>query len=677
MKSLTSLSALLLAGSLVACGDRNEEPAPEPEKAPASERAADANADWQASIATLQGLAEEAFSLEDALEADLGPINEALPDLVSVSWDEQSFDERTGATVFSGLTVTINSDPEFGMEAGEAEVWGLNSDLIAARLRGERLDETGLAFNRLEVRDVSYFGVGGALNTLFDAMEEQIEEDAGEDVSFGVETFDSTTAEMVFSNVSLRPFELVPVSDTFFTDLTPDEDPEEMTEEEREQMALATDLVRLAQKVVAISRSFSIEDLAAYDTVAVFAMDQQGMKQNVEVSWDFYGYEDMDGFDLGRAVIVNTVQSQSMDMTDPSDEMEEAGFEGFSLKQVEKTAFISYQDIKLDKLAGYLVRSEFPTMDERDLMSLGTWEARDYSLTFNDGDVFEADRVAIDADSFAWFIPEDFGLDISGAKIDVQDVGEVALAFIPEEAIEEIAEDPAEDSGTEAPEADDMETPEEEAADFKANLQAAVDKLDEHGLEAIPFDISTRWQWGADSGETGLTLDTSSEGFGEGAMSIDVTLPDYAALQAAFNAEDREAAFEDAFKEAFAFGGARFYEADDGGYDKLFGYVSEVAKLYPDQGWGATLGGMEPQQMRSLIATMVRSGKQAAAQQFPPAADWLESVALYYETSGGSLEIKAEPPTPLTPDDFEQLGPDTAPEQIVEDLGLSVTQTAE
>lgn len=660
MKTVSSLSALLLAGALAACGNGKDEPAPD---APAPPAESEVSAgDWQESIAGLQALAGEAFSLEDQLEADLQPINDALPDLLSISWDDKSLDPASGATVFKGLKVTIATDPEFGIQAEEAELWGLNTDLISARLRGERLDETGLAFNRLEARNVSYFGVANAFNTLFDAMEESIEDESGTDVDFGFETFESNTAEMVLSNVSLRPYEMVPISDTFFKDLLPDE---EITEEDREEMAVATQAARLAQQVVAVVRTLSIESGASYDTTASFVMDQPGMKQSADVSWEFSGYETMNGFDIGRVVMVNTRQAQTMAFTNDGGELDELNLEDVEFDQLETTAYMAYTDFRLDKLAGFLARAEFPGMDERDLMSLGRWEARDYKLQFNDGDVFEVDRAQFNADKFAWFFPEEISLDMTGAQLDVQEVGEVVLAFIPEEAVEEIAEGD-ETGGAEA-----------SGEDMKESLRTAIAKLEETGLDTIPFDIEANWTWNSRSGGSSLQFESASEGFGDGAITLDVTLPDYIALQNAYEAEDREVAFETAFQDAFAFHGFRFYEADKGGYDKLFAYASAIGKLYPQEGWGAMLGGMEPQQMRSFIATMIRSGKQPAAQEFPPAVEWIESVAKYYESSGGSLELRSDPPTPLTVAYFDELDPDAEPEQIVEEFGLSVTHTPE
>ena len=646
MKRLTAFSALLVAGSLAACGNNGGDTPKPPVETP------EAAADWEASIASLQALAGEDFSLENQLEADLAPINEALPDFLSISWDDKSLDEATGATLFTGLTITIATDPEFGIRADEAEVWGLNTDLISARLSGERLDESGLAFNRLEARGASYFGVANAMNTLFNAMEETIREQGDElEIGFDVETFDSTIREMVMSNVSLRPYEIVPVSDTFFYDLgVPDE---EMTEEDEQSMAMAVDAVRLAQQVVAIGRSLAVEDGAVYDSTATFDMTQPGIRQQVEVSWEFYGYEDLSGLDAGRVVVVNASQAQTMAFTGDVEDFEEIGLDGFELDQLETTAFMSYQDFKLDKLAGFLARAEFPSMDERDLLSFGTWMARDYTVNVNGEQVFAADRADIDATEFEWFIPEDLKVSLTGAALEAETIANLVMSYIPSES-------------------DDAE-----AAEFKEQMRAAIDTLDEHGLETLPFDLDFALQWDTAAGGTSVAYNARGDGLGAAGADLDIVLPGYDALQAAFESEDREAAFEETFQDAFAFVGLSLYEEDLGGYDKLFGYVGALGKIYPDQGWAAMAGNMDPQQMRNFIATMVRPSQSAASKEFPPAADWLEAMAKYYEASGGRWDIKVNPPEPLTIEDFEALDTDAEPEQLVEEFGIEVTHTPE
>lgn len=78
--------------------------------------------------------------------------------------------------------------------------------------------------------------------------------------------------------------------------------------------------------------------------------------------------------------------------------------------------------------------------------------------------------------------------------------------------------------------------------------------------------------------------------------------------------------------------------------------------------------------MRTYLGTMTRMGAGAAAAEFPPAAEWIESMANYLET-GGSLELASRPPTPITPSLIDAYDEEPSPEEIVEIFGLTVTHT--
>ena len=223
--------------------------------------------------------------------------------------------------------------------------------------------------------------------------------------------------------------------------------------------------------------------------------------------------------------------------------------------------------------------------------------------------------------------------------------------------------------------ADDL--PEDERAQMEMvrdGVEKAIELLPEHGLNQIPFDLEFKATWAADSGPADLAFRWDAEGFGSNEFDIGITVPVYDALSSAFEAEDREEAFETAFREAFSFQGARWFEEDKGGYDKLFGFANAIGKEYPDEGWGAMLGSMEPAQMRTYLGTMTRMVKASAAAEFPPAEAWIESIATYLE-SGGSLEIAARPPVPINEELIDSYEDEPEPEEIVEIFGLTVTHT--
>ena len=86
---------------------------------------------------------------------------------------------------------------------------------------------------------------------------------------------------------------------------------------------------------------------------------------------------------------------------------------------------------------------------------------------------------------------------------------------------------------------------------------------------------------------------------------------------------------------------------------------------------------MPPEDLRQFIAVMTRSAKGRVQDQFPQAVDWIEAVAAYFETSGGSLDIRLDPPLPLTPDRIEELARANDMDAWVEQFGISVTHKPE
>ncbi|MGB3626372.1 MAG: hypothetical protein WA989_11100 [Henriciella sp.] len=645
MKTLHLVSAISIAAALTACERNEPPPLPNVEGFDAETPAVSEGApDMEETIAAFQTFADEAFDIDDGTQADFAAINAALPDLVSITWDSEAFDADTGATLFGDLTATINTDPEFGLRASEARVWGLDDGFISARMRGERLDETATAISRMELSGLEYYGVANALNQMFDAMASTMDDEMQAEFDPVVSNFEITADKFVISNLTLRPYEYSPAPDSLYEFL---DVPEDEVEQVREN-------VGLLQQIVAVSRTIDIEKAAIFDSTINLQMNQTAMNQSIEARVGSYGYEGISGFDLDKAVIFDVEQSQAMRVKDVDGELSEAGYEdGIGYRQVETTRFITYEDIKFDKLAGFLARGEFPGLEERDLISLGQWSARDYTLKMNDGDVFKADRARFDGRGFVWLLPETLNFELEGAGLGAEALANVFIGFVP---------DNPED---------------EETAEMLANLKTAISKLDENGLSTIPFDVDASWAWDDGTGDADMNLAANSEGFGQLEFAVEFGMPDYAAVQAAAESGSIDSELEAAFEDAFYLGGLRFFEADNGGVDKLFTYASEVGKLYPQQGWGAMIGNMDAPQMRNFIATMIRAAKGQAAQELPAAADWLEAYASYYEAPGGSIEFLVQPTVRLDQAYFEENNPDDNPEKIVEDFGIKVIHTPE
>jgi hypothetical protein len=605
---------------------------------------------WSEKFAAFEAFEAEAYADPGSSEADLSNIQGLLPDFVSVSWDEQSFDETTGATAFDNLRVTINTEPAFGVAMDEARVWGFDDDLLIARLNGERFDETGRVFDRLEADGYSLFGAAGAMEAVFDVMEAQIGEEASSEVDFGVNQFDMTVESTVTGPLTLRPFEYVPLSEETYAQLTDmlEIEPGELEEEGFDGLQA----LRLAQQVIAVGRSVEIERGSARNMDMTMQIDSPEVSQTVSYTLDFYGYEGLSGYDIDGIYYEGMRQQQGMSFDGEALEAEEVYPDGLDIDQLLTADYMSYEGIRLDTLAGFLARSEFPGLDQRDLISLGQSVVTNYTYQMGGAEMFRVDEMSVTANEFEWLLPEEILVDMQGVAVYPGQIGETVLTFVPSGEDEEIQA-------------------------VRADIEAGIDLLDEHGFSEIPADIQTAMTWNKDSGETEFSFAAQSEGFGERIARLGITLPPYDPIAAAAEEGELDSAFEDLFETHFTFNGARLYESDDGGYDKLFGYLHALGQQHESEGWGATLAGMPPEDLRQFIAVMTRSAKGRVQDQFPQAVDWIEAVAAYFETSGGSLDIRLDPPSPLTPDRIEELARANDMDAWVEQFGISVTHTSE
>ncbi|MCR9223429.1 MAG: hypothetical protein NXH70_05105 [Hyphomonas sp.] len=647
MKKKHWLSGAMAAALLTACTQNSD--TPQTPDTPVGQ-----TIESSAVIANFSAVLDEKLTVEDAGEANLSGVVSVLPDYASLSWDSQSFDAVSGATQFENLAFGFGSDPQFGLLFETATVWGLETDLLEARLAGERLSESGALFTRLEGTNVSYFGVTQAFNGLFDMILEGAGEELPEGMELAFDEFESNTERMVMTGVSLRPWELVPLSQEALSGLDEEIPPE------------ALSFVHFGQQMIAVSRSIAIDKSVSSGTVANLKMRQPGAEWSADFEIGLVGADNIQGFDVGTYLVQDYTGNQTSaysSATLPGEVVTMSGFPaGFSLAQSESYGMSAVTNLRLDKAMGYLARSELPGMDERDLLSLGRWDLTDYRAQLNDREIITAESAYFHADSFEWVIPSDLSFGMKGANLNT---GEITgfVQILLEVFMDQSASD---DLG---------ETEQAEMDLVREGIQKAIDLMPEHGLDKIPFDVVFRSTWDADGGPADFSGVFDADGFSKTEFELGLTLPDYAAVQAAYEAEDQEAAFEESFENMFAFRGARYSEQDKGGYDKLFGFAHSLGKEYPDQGWGAMLGNMEPPQLRAYLGTMMRMGKASAAAEFPPAADWLESYASFLE-SGGTFEFASNPPQPINKAFIDAQGDeDPEPEEIVEIFGLTVTHT--
>lgn len=639
MKTQTWTAGVLALGLITACAQN----APVETETPELGAVADA----------YTAFVNEAYTTANASEADLDGLVAALPDYASLTWGSKSFDPASGATSFENLRIGFGTEPRFGLVFETAKLWGFEGSLLTARLNGERFDETGPLFARMEGTNVAYFGVVPAFNGFIDDMLANFDEAELDGFEFGLDEFEVKTESLAVSGLALRPWELSLLSPEIITDF--DEDiPQEIV-----------DFTHFGQQGIAILRAISVDKSVSLGSEVSLKFRQPGAAVEGVFTVDLSVAENVEGFDIGKSITRGYESSNTTaysEAKNPGDVITMSGFPaGFTLAQQETYASSSVENMKLDTLMGYLARSELPEIEVRDLLSLGTWEITDYVSKLNDKTILTADRGYFDGSAFEWAIPSNLSFGFEAATLNTGEVTDFFFtffeAFLNERSLEGLDE--------------------EEMAQIdmvREGVLKAVELMPDYGLDKVSFDVSFDLSWNADEGPTDFSLLVDVDGFGRRDIDVGLSLPTYDALVAAYRSDDRDAAFEETFQTTFAFRGARMLEEDKGGYDKILGFANALGKEYPDQGWGAMLGSMEPAQMRTYLGTMMRMAKPGAAEEFPPAADWIESFASYLET-GGSIEIKSAPPEPVTADLIDSYDSEPEPETIVEIFGLTVTHT--
>ena len=298
-----------LAAGIVGCA---------PAEAPTDPTAAAGDAASSSTGATgYLAYANDAFTVAGASEADLSGLAASLPSYASLTWDAKTFDAASGATVFEGLALGFGGEEKFGIQFETAKLWGYEDELLLSRMAGERLAETGTLFTRLEGTNVSYFGVAPVLNSVFEETLEQLDAELPEGFEFGFDRFDSNTERFVMSGVSLRPWELTLLAPEKITDL--DEDiPSEVI-----------DVVHGGQRLIAVSRSLSIEKTGSLDTDFTFEMRQPGAETNVSVSIELAAAEGIQGFDIEKNIARGYSGSQTNVYSDELVPGEVVTFSGF------------------------------------------------------------------------------------------------------------------------------------------------------------------------------------------------------------------------------------------------------------------------------------------------------------------------------------------------------------
>ena len=608
------------------------------------------------------------YSDPNATVVDLQPLADALPQNLGISWADTAFDESTGATRWQELEITFTfAEQSISLVADEVTAWNVDTDFLSARLRGERLDESGLVAGRITAETLRVEGLAASMDWLISTwLGDFIDEPEFETFEFGFDRFDVSQDLFVVDGLSVRPWELVPLSAEML--------PPEIAEDE-EALSVFMPVAETYQWLIAVGRSIAFDASLSTGVRGNFVYNMSVPDSpDSSVSGETYAGRNvvynMQGYDIAASYSDEITYIQDMSFEAPVDDSESAGeqvsepfLQDFNFERTDSYGVAMITGMELDKLLGYLARAELPSIEDRELMSLGHWHFEDINSIWFGEDLISIKSAHLKMDSFVSYIPTVFDLKFEDINLDIGGMLDLGLRF---------GNFMVASAG---------ETGDAEAADAQAfvdALEMAKEKLPEFGFDRLIVDFAMKADWAPDAGDFSFDYQSQAEAFAGENMQIGLVFPTYADIVSAFSDEEGADDFEQTFEDRFAFSGFRYAMVDLGGFDRLFGLAQSIGAEYQDEGWGAMLANMDPAQMRTTMATFIRLAKGEARSEFPPAVEWIESVAAFVETSGGEIEFLVQPSEPLTAESFD--APQFADEDvdwIVSRLGISVTHTPE
>ncbi len=584
----------------------------------------------------------EPLILEDTAPLDMAELGALLPEAVALSYDELTFDDDTGATRMTDVTIAYAPTPEAGLKIGELFIWGADLPAIAARMDGSDLASERPIFRRVEARNLEVVGLAALYEPMLESMNAMMEEAAAADganldMSMVFDSYELKAGRMIIDDARFHPWEISGAA------------PDAMDAENAE-------IFRYFQIGAAYIRGFSIEAIAIEDMTGGLSMTQMGATTDINFTTAFTGYQGMSRGDLKSSLVEGmTYQGVSPwpDVSIADTDDPDASYPAFIDIPVDgEIAFYTLDDLRMDKALSYLAQGVIPPTTETDLLSLGVWVNGPMRYSMNGEPLYDLAGATLDLSGFRWLVPTQLSLEVDDLTYHL---GAFAGMFD-----EIIAQENPEMAGT---------------------AEEVMAVLETHGLVSPVLDMTGNWTWNADEGPATWALSYSVDGFGQAEMGADGVIPPFAAWSGLIDTENEdvdEAAIEQVFQEGAAFERAFMRLTDDGGIDKIFALAVEIAAVIPsDDPQLQAFAAYDPATVRNLAVAGIQMAGSGARAEFPPAKAWADAYADYIN-EGGVFEARLDPPEPLTfarIEAFDDETPNPDPDTIVEFLGIAVEHT--
>lgn len=601
--------------------------------------------------AFLERLRSEDYTELSSTALDVDALLGALPDNAVVSYGSSEFNEATGATIITDLTLSLSEHPGAGLRAETVRIWGMDGDGLAARLSGERSESVTKFASRLEIETLEVFGLESLLSDSLPKIEAAITgDDDGIQTStdmvpaFELHAYDFSVERVVATNFEIHP--------SAFKSIELSEDGKDMRMALKDmRMAL-----HIAQRIADYSGMLSYDALAYYGTEFDFDISTNGERMIFDGGMEIFGSRDYHRGDMGYSVSLNT----AYDMTTLIED--EDGGAAQSISMGTHVAKSEMRDMKLAKALNHFARGVMPERSETDFMSFGTFANYETTSTIGGEPFYTLETSTLDMSEFHWLIPEVIEYRGENAVYNLTGL----MEYIKSEIQKEISVDLSDD---------------EELAEVNAMIEKSIAILTKHGLGEPSLDFDFLIRWDGETGHSSAGYGIGIDDFGRYSTRLNAILPDFETAMADIpeTAEGFETFEWDSWGAIFAeMSKLKRYEniaVDEGGFEKTFAMLKEFAALAPeDEPAWAPIRANSPEQMRKIAANSLMLAGMAFNSTFPPGAEYMQSVTNFIN-EGGELRITVEPPEPVGLSDLQvvpMMVPDEA-DKVVEMLGLSVT----
>jgi hypothetical protein len=313
--------------------------------------------------------------------------------------------------------------------------------------------------------------------------------------------------------------------------------------------------------------------------------------------------------------------------------------------------YVGMEDLHFDKLYGYLAKGVMPPRTETNLLSFGSYVFENQKVNVAGKELMSIGESTLDAREFHWFIPTKITGSAKNAVFDI-----AAMMEMAESAASAYAGDPS-----------DM-------ADAMPDMTAIKAALEKNGFAKPNLNFNFGWNWNATSGDAKVDLGFGGEKLMQFTTKFEGGFPSFKAVSDLIPDDPmqaNEAAIAKVFDEKSTFKLVDINVNDDGGLDKMFNLMADLAPIMA-AGDGSGPNPMEGQtgaslrQMAGGMLTML-----GATPEFAPYITPLSNFIM----QGGKLHIGMKPAQPMTWTALGEslMGPAMAdPAAQLKQLGLKV-----